>query len=107
MKAETRVGHKMFLKKTYSYWSALCSIIVTLLLISTYVIAPDYPEGIIVVIMKIMMALTILLFLLGMIGSIMAIKNKDTGIKKYTGILLPTLILLFFILVPFFMAIGF
>lgn len=100
-------GNKMILNKTYGYWSVLFSIAGTFLLITTYLIAPDDPQGMIVVIMKIMLALAVIFLPLGIISSIFAIKKKEVGTKKYVGILLPVLIVLFYILVPIIMGIGF
>ncbi|WP_312476156.1 hypothetical protein [Neobacillus sp.] len=57
--------------------------------------------------LKIMFAVAIILFALGIIASILSIKLKENGTKKYVGILLPVLIILFVILFPILMAIGF
>lgn len=97
----------MILNKSYGFWSTSLSVIGTLLLIATYLLAPDTPQGMIVVIIYIMQVLAIVLLPLGIIASIFAIKNKEIGIKKYTGILMPVLIILFIVLIPLLMAIGF
>lgn len=54
-----------------------------------------------------MQIVTIILLLAGIVASILAIKNKETGTKKYAGLLIPVVIVLYFILVPLLMAIGF
>ena len=100
-------GEKMILNKTYSYWSVLLSIVGTLLLIGTYFLSPSDPQGMIVVGLKIMFTAAIILLVLGIISSTLAIKKKENGMKKYVGILLPVLIILFVILIPILMAIGF
>lgn len=96
----------MIFKKTNGFWSTLLSIIGTLLLIATYAVA-DGPQGIEVVLIAAMMILSIILLLLGIVSSIVAIKKKEPGTKKYLGILLPVLIVLYVILVPILMLIGF
>jgi|SRR5699024_998667 len=97
----------LILNKRYGFWSTSLSVIGTLLLVSTYLIAPDNPRGLIIPILYIIFVLAIILLILGIIASIFAMKNKEIGIKKYTGILLPVLIILFVVLVPLLMAIGF
>lgn len=96
----------MILNKTYGFWSTLLSILGLLLLIATYAVA-DGPEGFMVVIVATILTLSVISLVLGIVYSILAIKNKEPSIKKYTGILLPVLIILYFVLVPFLMAIGF
>lgn len=97
----------MILNKNFSYWSVLFSIVGSLLLITTYLISPGDPQGMIIMSMKIMLTVAIILLALGIITSILAIKKKENGSKKYIGILLPILIILFVILVPILMGIGF
>lgn len=97
----------MILNKTYGYYSALCSVIGTLLLIITYTLVPNGPKGIMVIVVSITLILSIILLIMGIICSVLAIKNKEPSIKKYIGILLPILIILFIALIPLLMAIGF
>ena|SRR5690625_4400691 len=93
--------------KSYSFSSALFSIVGLLLLIMTYVIAPDHPQGIIVFVMVITLSLAVILLVAGIIASILAIKKKELGVRKYFGILVPIFIVLFYILMPLIMGIGF
>ena len=97
-------GNKMIFNKTYGHWSTIVSVFGTLLLMATYI--PNNPEKFTVIIM-IMLVLAIILLVSGIILSILAIKNNEVGTKKYIGILLPVLIILFIVLVPFLMAVGF
>jgi len=97
----------MILNKSYSYWSVLLSIIGSLLLVTTYLISPADPHGIIIIVMKILLALAIIFLISGILASILAIKKKEEGTKKYIGILLPILVILFVILIPILMGIGF
>jgi len=100
-------GDKMFLNKPYGYWSVLLSIVGSLFLVTPYFISPSDPQGMIVISMKIMLVVAIFLLTLGIVASILAIKKKEVGVKKYFGILLPILIILFVILIPILMGIGF
>src|SRR5690625_7778491 len=93
--------------KSYSFSSALFSIVGLLFLIMTYVIAPDHPQGIIVFVMMITLGLAVILLVAGIVTSILAIKNKELGVRKYFGILVPIFIGLFYILMPLIMGIGF
>src|SRR5690625_5597982 len=92
--------------KSYSFSSALFSIVGLLLLIMTYVIAPDHPQGIIVFVMVITLGLAVILFVAGFMASILAIKKKELGVRKYFGILVPIFIFLFYLFMPFFMVMG-
>lgn len=83
------------------------SIMGLILLILTYMFAPDVPQAIGTVVIIVMFILTIVSLLLGIVFSIIAIKNKESGVKKYFGILIPLFILLFVILIPILMGIGF
>lgn len=97
----------MILNKSFDYWSVLFSIVGTLLLVTIFLISPSDPQGIIIVGMKIMLLVAIILLALGIVTSILAIKKKEAGVKKYVGILLPIFIILFAILIPILMGIGF
>lgn len=92
--------------KSYSFYSALFSIIGLLSLIMTYVIAPDHPQGFIVFVMVITLSLAVILLIAGIITSILAIKNRELGVRKYFGILVPIFIGLFYILMPLIIGIG-
>lgn len=61
-------------------------------------IAPDYPEGPIRYLIGSSLLISGVSFLFGIISSILAIKNKDLGVKKYVGIFTP--FILYVILVP-------
>lgn len=95
------------MNKTYSYWSPLLGTIGFILLISVYALAPDVPQGAILVALFVGLILSIGLLKIGLIAGIIAIWKRETGFKKYIGILLPVLIIVFAILVPLLMAIGF
>lgn len=93
--------------KPYGYWSILFSVAGSLLLVASYLISPNEPQGMIVIGLQIMLLSAIVLLGLGVVTSILAIRKKEEGIKKYTGILLPVIIILFAVLVPILMGIGF
>ncbi len=63
-------------------------------------IAPDYPEGPIRYLIGSSLLISGVSFLFGIISSILAIKNKELGVKKYVGIFTPLLVILYVILVP-------
>lgn len=97
----------MLFKKTYGYWSVLFGITGTLLLLATYLVSPSNPQGTAVVGLMILLAVAIVTLVLGIITSTIAIKKKEGGMKKYVGILLPVFILLFIVLIPILMGLGF
>lgn len=97
----------MFLNKSYSYWSLVLSIVGSLFLVTPYLISPVHPQGFIVLMMKAMLIIAIILLILGCATSFYAIKKKEEGVKKYVGILLPLFIILFIILIPILMGVGF
>ncbi|MUV37676.1 hypothetical protein JNUCC1_01482 [Lentibacillus sp. JNUCC-1] len=97
----------MIFNKPYGYWSAVMGLAGTLFLIASYVVAPDHPQGLMSGIIMLLMVLAGLSLISGIVTSIIGIKNKEAGTKKYIGILMPILITLFFILVPVIMALGF
>jgi len=100
-------GEHMIMNKSYAYWSTLLSVIGTILLIMTYVIAPHHPQSLLSIIILLLMTTSFISLILGFIASIIAIRKKEIGFKKYSGILLPTIILLYVILIPFFMGVVF
>lgn len=75
--------------KNYSFWSLFSTIIGFLILIVSYLVTPDRPEGFIMVGLQVMTILAILLLILGILVSIIVIKQKEKGLKKYVGIILP------------------
>lgn len=97
----------MNLKNKYGFLSMLSSIIGLLLLIASYAVAPEAPKGVVVIGIQLIFFIAIIFLVLGIFGSTIAMKQKEKGVKKYVGFLLPILILLFILLVPILMAIGF
>lgn len=97
----------MTLNKNYGYWSVILGVIGTLLLILPYLVTPENPQGLVVVILKVIVAAAILLLSLGILSSILAIKKKEKGSKKYFGVLISVSTILFVLLIPIFMGIGF
>jgi len=97
----------MNINKSYSFYSALQSVAGLLFLLMTYMIAPDHPAGMIKIIMAIMLGLAIILLITGIATSILSIKRKELGVTKYIGLLIPVLIVLFILLMPFIIGIGF
>ncbi|MFD1416951.1 hypothetical protein [Oceanobacillus jeddahense] len=97
----------MNVKKNYGFWSMLSSIMGLILLIVSYAVAPEEPQGMVTIGILVLFFTAILFLVLGTIGSTLAMKQQEKGRKKYVGIFLPVLILLFVVLVPILMGIGF
>lgn len=97
----------MILNKSYGYWSVLLSMVGSFFLVTSYLISPDNPKNMMVVLIKIMLIVAVILMILGVVMSILAIRKKEYGFKKYVGILLPLFIVLILILIPILMGVGF
>ncbi|QNK89254.1 hypothetical protein H7992_06100 [Sporosarcina sp. resist] len=88
------------MNKKYSKWSAILSIIcaITIFTSTSYAIAPQEPEGSMVVLLKILFFTFIIAGVLSLILSYLAFKNKEEGFLKKIAPIIILLILLVFAL---------
>lgn len=86
------------MNKKYSKWSAILSIIGTITIFTSYVIAPQEPVGSLVVLLKILFFTSIITGILSLPLSYLAFKNKEAGFLKKIAPILILLILLVFAL---------
>ncbi len=97
----------MIFKRTYGFWSLLLGILGVLFLILNYIVLPDNPEGISILIIRLLLGSSLISFVTGIICSIIAIKKRERGIKKYFGIIIPLFTFLFILFIPILMGILF
>ena len=97
----------MFFNKNYSFWSALFGTSGIILLILSYIISPDNPEGFIYYLITIVFIASLFSLLTGFISSIFALKKKEEGKRKYVGLFIPLFIIVCIILIPVIMGILF
>ena len=88
------------MNKKYSKWSAILSIICAITIFTSCAIAPQEPEGSMVVLLKILFFTSIIAGVLSLILSYLAFKNKEEGFLKKIAPIIILLILLVFAL-PF------
>ncbi|AMQ05414.1 MULTISPECIES: hypothetical protein [Sporosarcina] len=86
------------MNKKYSKWSAILSIICAITIFTSYAIAPQEPEGSMVVLLKILFFTFIIAGVLSLILSYLAFKNKEEGFLKKIAPIIILLILLVFAL---------
>jgi hypothetical protein len=86
------------MNKKYSKWSAILSIICAITIFTSYAIAPQEPEGSMVVLLKILFFTSIIAGVLSLILSYLAFKNKEEGFLKKKAPIIILLILLVFAL---------
>ncbi|WP_342537702.1 hypothetical protein MKY15_13000 [Sporosarcina sp. FSL K6-1540] len=86
------------MNKKYSKWSAILSIICAITIFTSYAIAPQEPEGSMVVLLKILFFTFIIAGVLSLILSYLAFKNKEEGFLKKIAPIITLLILLVFAL---------
>ncbi|MEK4304375.1 MULTISPECIES: hypothetical protein [Oceanobacillus] len=72
----------MNLKKKYGFLSMLSSIICLILLIASYVVAPETPQGIVIIGIQLIFFMGIIFLVLGIFGSTIAMKQKEKGVKN-------------------------
>ncbi|MFJ7994428.1 hypothetical protein ACIQY5_19925 [Peribacillus frigoritolerans] len=85
------------MNEKYSKWSAILSIICAITIFTSYAIAPQEPEGSMVVFLKILFFTSILTGVLSLIFSYLAFKNKEAGFLKKIAPIIILLILLVFV----------
>lgn len=66
----------------YSKWSATLSIICAMTIFISYAIAPDEPEGLMVVFLKVSFFTFIITGVLSLVFSYLGFKNKEEGFLK-------------------------
>ena len=86
------------MNKKYSKWSAILSIICAITIFTSYAIAPQEPEGSMVVLLKILFFTFIIAGVLSLTLSYLAFKNKEEGFLKKIAPIIILLILLVFAL---------
>ena len=86
------------MNKKYSKWSAILSIICAITIFTSYAIAPQEPEGSMVVLLKILFFTFIIAGVLSLTLSYSAFKNKEEGFLKKIAPIIILLILLVFAL---------
>lgn len=86
------------MNKKYSKWSAILSIICAITIFTSYAIAPQEPEGSMVVLLKILFFTSIIAGVLSLTLSYSAFKNKEEGFLKKIAPIIILLILLVFAL---------
>ncbi|SES07638.1 hypothetical protein [Psychrobacillus sp. OK032] len=86
------------MNKKYSKWSAILSTICAITIFTSYAIAPQEPEGSMVVLLKILFFTSIIAGVLSLILSYLAFNNKEEGFLKKIAPIIILLILLVFVL---------
>ena len=79
-----------------SKWSAILSIICAITIFTSYAIAPEQPDGVIVVAIQVLFFTAIITAVLSLILSFLAFRKKEQGILKWVAPLLIVFILLVF-----------
>ncbi|RIW37411.1 hypothetical protein D3H55_05085 [Bacillus salacetis] len=82
------------MKEKFSKSSAISSVICALTLFLSYELAPDNPEGTIVIMLQVLFFTSIITGILSLIFSIMAHKRKESGFLKNIAPLILIMILL-------------
>jgi uncharacterized BrkB/YihY/UPF0761 family membrane protein len=82
----------------YSKWSAILSIICAISIFTSYTIAPNEPQGIMVVFLRILFFTSIFTGVFSLIFSYIAYKNKEESFLKKLAPIIILLILLIFAL---------
>ncbi|MEC0343722.1 hypothetical protein [Peribacillus frigoritolerans] len=86
------------MNEKYSKWSAILSIICAITIFTSYAIAPQEPEGSMVVFLKVLFFTSVITVVLSLILSYLAFKNKEAGFLKKIAPIIILLILLVFVL---------
>lgn len=97
----------MIFNKSYSFWSTLFGILGIIFLILSYIVSPNNPEGFIYYLVIIIFVASLFSLLIGFISGIFALKNKESGKRKYIGLFIPLFIVIFIILIPIIMGLLF
>lgn len=86
------------MNKKYSKWSALLSLIFAITIFASYAIAPEQPEGMMIIFLKLLFFTSILSGILSLIFSYLSFKNKEEGFLKKIALIIILLVLLVFAL---------
>ena len=70
------------MNEKYSKWSAILSIICAMTIFTSYAIAPQQPEGLMVVFLKVLFFTSIITGVLSLTFSYLGFKNKEEGFLK-------------------------
>jgi len=91
----------------YGKWSAILGVICVITLSASYAIAPEQPEGMVVVQIQVLFFTAIITGLLGLIFSFLGFRKKEKGFLKMVAPILVLLVLLVFVLLFIGMIISF
>ncbi|MFD2705846.1 hypothetical protein [Salibacterium lacus] len=94
----------MIVNKTFSFWAFLTSVLGVVFFILSHAAAPRVPQGFIAILTAFLYILAVILLLVGLISAVTAVIRKEPKKIKYAGVVIPFLIILYYILVPVIMA---
>lgn len=94
-------------KKPYGSRSLLFGGIGVILLILSYAITPDVPQGFMYFMIGTIFILSLTFITFGIMNSVIALRRKETGKIKYAGLIVPIIIISYIIVIPIIMGLLF
>ncbi|SDM30057.1 hypothetical protein [Sediminibacillus halophilus] len=86
------------MNKPYSKWSAILAIIGAAAIFASYAIAPEQPEGMLVVLIQVLFFTAIITGILSLVFSFVGFRKNEPGYLKYIAPIIVCLVILTFLI---------